>query len=406
MTSNSLAYISTPVKALNDNEVQQLRADTPACENLIHFNNAGSSLMAQPVYQSVLDHLAAEQALGGYEAADKAPLNEFYTTFAELLNAEPSEIAFVENATRAWDMAFYALPLSACDRVLTHVSEYASNYLALMQLAARRNITIDIAPSDSSGQVDVAAMEALITPQTKLIALTHVPSQGGLVNPAEEVGLLAKKHKLLYLLDACQSVGQLNVDVKAIGCHMLSGTGRKFLRGPRGTGFLYVKHDLIESLDPPFIDLHAAHWSAPDKFEWAAGAIRFENFESFVAGRIGLTAAARYAMDIGLARIESRVELLADYLRLQLYSVPGVEVHDLGKKRCGIVTFTKADEKPENIAARLRAVGINISVTLGSTAQLDLGARELPAVARASVHYYNSQMEIDRFCVELQSGWD
>ncbi len=392
------------MKALNQEDVQRLRADTSACEHLIHFNNAGSSLMPQPVYQAVLDHLAAEQSLGGYEAANQAPLDEFYSTFAELLNVEPLEMAFVENATRAWDMAFYSLPLNAGDRVLTHVSEYASNYLALMQLAERRNIAIDVAPSDSTGQLDVAAMEALITPQTKLIAITHVPSQGGLVNPAEEVGQLAKKHKLLYLLDACQSVGQLNVDVQAIGCHMLSGTGRKFLRGPRGTGFLYVKRDLIDTLDPPFIDLHSAHWNKPDGYEWAPGAIRFENFESFVAGRIGLTAAARYAMDIGLRRIESRVDLLAEYLRLQLYSVPGVEVHDLGSRRCGIVTFTKVGESPTEIANRLRKVNINISVTPGSYAQLDLGERELAAVARASVHYFNTQLEIDRFCVELQSG--
>ncbi|MFK8032188.1 MAG: aminotransferase class V-fold PLP-dependent enzyme [Gammaproteobacteria bacterium] len=395
------AYTSTTMKALDDNDIRQLRDDTPACEKLIHFNNAGSSIMPQPVYQSVLDHLATEQTLGGYEAASLAPLDQFYLTFAELLNADPREMAFVENATRAWDMAFYSLPLNSGDRVLTHVSEYASNYLALLQLAKRRNIKIDVAPSDASGQVDVEAMEALITPDTKLIALTHVPSQGGLVNPATEVGALAKKHKLFYLLDACQSVGQLHVDVKAIGCHMLSGTGRKFLRGPRGTGFLYVSRDIIDQLDPPFIDLHSAHWNTPATFEWADDAIRFENFESFVAGRIGLTAAARYAMNIGLDRIETRVELLADYLRMQLSNVPGMAVHDLGRKRCGIVTFTKQGEDAFDVKKRLSASQINISVTPSSYAQLDLGERELPAVARASVHYFNTQVEIERFCEVL-----
>lgn len=379
-------------------DIDRVRADTPACERMIHVNNAGSSLQPEPVTRAVLDHLTLEQQIGGYEAEAQAAndLASFYTGFASLLGCRPHEIAYVENATRAWDMAFYGLPLSEGDRVLTHASEYASNYLALLQQAKRRGIRIDLVPSDEFGQVDVAAMERMVGPRTRAILLTHVPTQGGLVNPAEAVGRIAKAHGLVYMLDACQSVGQMPVDVSAIGCHVLSGTGRKFLRGPRGTGFLYVSDAIIERIEPPFIDLHAATWTAPQSFELAEGAKRFENYESFVAGRIGLARAVAYASEIGIEAIGARVTDLATTLRAALDERRDVTVHDLGEQQCGIVTFRKADEEPQATSERLRAAGINTSVSVRPYAQLDLGERGLDALVRASVHYFNTGNEIER----------
>lgn len=249
-------------------DIDRVRAETPSCADVLHFNNAGSSLMPLPVFEAVSNALKLEYSVGGYEAERLLgdELRVFYDEFAGLLNAEPEEIAFVENATRAWDMAFYGLPLKAGDRVVTHASEYASNYLALLQQAKRRGIVIDLVPSDAHGQIDLTALEAAIRPETKLIALTHVPTQGGLVNPAVEVGSIARRHDITYLLDACQSVGQIDVDVKAIGCDILSGTGRKFLRGPRGTGFLYVRKAIAETIEPPFIDLLSATWTQPQRY--------------------------------------------------------------------------------------------------------------------------------------------
>ncbi len=381
--------------------VAQLRAETPACEKILHFNNAGASLMPNPVYEAVVGHLSLEMDVGGYEASAlaRASLDHFYEAFATLLRVKPEEIAYVENATRAWDMAFYALPLKEGDRIITHTSEYVSNYLAFLQMAKRKGVEIDIAPSDDTGQIDIEALSSVLTPRTKLIAITHVPTQGGLVNPAAEVGRFAREHGLIYILDACQSVGQIDVDVSKIGCQILTGTGRKFLRGPRGTGFLYISNELVNELDPPFIDLHAATWTDAASFEFAPGARRFENWESYVAGRVGLAAAVDYALNIGLVAIEGRVTGLAETLRIRLSEIDDVTLHDLGAQKCGIVTFDKVGEAPEDIAKRLIADNrINISVSYREYAQLDFGRRGLRAVVRASVHYFNTEAEVNDFC--------
>lgn len=387
-------------------DIEKVRRDTPSCEAVLHFNNAGSSLMPKPVFEALQNVLRDENEFGGYEAERRAKddIATFYTEFAALLNCVPDEIAYVENATRAWDMAFYGLNLKKGDRVITHGSEYASNYLALLQQSRRLGFEIDLVPSDASGQIDVDALDQMIGPDTKLIAITHVPTQGGLVNPAAAVGKIAKKHGVLYLLDACQSVGQIDVDVAEIGCDVLSGTGRKFLRGPRGTGFLFVRKGIINQIDPPFIDLLSATWTGANSFEFANGAKRFENWESYVAGRVGLMAAVKYARGIGLKNIEARVESLAENLRKALVDLKGVDIHDLGEKKCGIVTFTKAEKDPAEMADKLRQSGINVSVSAMPYARLDLEPRGLSAMTRASVHYFNTQAEIDSFIKAIDTA--
>jgi selenocysteine lyase/cysteine desulfurase len=237
----------------------------------------------------------------------------------------------------------------------------------------------------------------------KLIAITHIPTNGGLVNPAAEIGDVARKAGVLYLLDACQSVGQMPMDVQKIGCDFLSATGRKFLRGPRGTGLLYVREEVCQELEPPLLDLHAATWTSKDEYVVRPDARRFENWEQNYAGKLGLTAAIEYALGWGLDSIESRVLTLAGQLRDGLIKVAGASVLDLGVRRCGIVSFVLAGREASEIKRRLAAEQINVSVSPREYTLLDMQARQLTSVVRASVHYYNTEAEIERFLAVMRT---
>jgi selenocysteine lyase/cysteine desulfurase len=356
--------------------------------------------MPQPVLDAVVQHLQDEAMLGGYEAADAsaAAIERVYDAAARLLGASADEIAIVENATRAWDMAFYSMPFAPGDRILTAQAEYASNYLAFLQVARRTGAVVEIIPNDVYGQVDLAALRQMIDGRVKLIAVTHVPTNGGLVNPAVEIGQIVRAAGVCYLLDACQSVGQMPIDVRAIGCDMLSATGRKYLRGPRGTGLLYVRRAWIERLEPPLIDLHAATWTAPNQYRLRSDARRFENWETNVAGKIGLGVAIDYALGWGLKSIWARVRDLASRLRWQLRELPDVTVHDLGQTQCGIVSFAVAGQTAAAVRDRLRERQINVSISRLTSTRLDMAARGLDELVRASVHYYNTNDELDRLC--------
>jgi selenocysteine lyase/cysteine desulfurase len=384
-------------------DIAKARRDTPATANIVHFNNAGAALPPQPVVAAQIAHIQREAEIGGYEAAYEAKdrVANIYQSIARLIGARADEIALVENATVAWDMAFYAVPLQKGDRILTAQAEYSSNYIAFLQRQRQIGFSIEVIPNTSTGEIDVEALARMIDDRVRLIAVTHVPTNGGLVNPAAEIGAIARQHGILYLLDACQSVGQMPVDVKEVGCDLLSATGRKYLRGPRGSGFLYVKREVLDRLEPPFLDNHAANWTAPEKYELRQDARRFENWENNYAAQLGLGAAVDYALDLGLANIASRIDVLAALLRQRLSAIPGATVADIGRRKCGIVSMHLAGKDSSALRMTLRQRGFNCSVSTPASTLLDAIARRLPDVLRASVHYYNTEEEIERFTSEL-----
>lgn len=380
-------------------DLQRARLETPGTAHVLHFNNAGASLPSQPVLDATIAYLQREALMGGYEAATQfhEEHENTYLAVARLIGAERSEIALTESADTAWNRAFYSLPFQPGDRVLTSTAEYRSNYIVYLQAQKRLGITVEVVPNDDSGQLDVTALRHMLDKRVKLISITHVPTSGGLVNPAAEIGNVAREHGIFYLLDACQSIGQMPINVEDIGCDLLSATGRKYLRAPRGTGFLYVRKSIVDQLEPLTLSGFSAEWTGPSTYQLHAGANRFENFESNKAALVGLGVAVTYALEWGLDAIWQRVRTLADDLRIRLAALPGVLVHDRGRVQCGIVTFTIEGRDPAAIQHLLGEQHINVTVSLRKAALLDLDERGLEGVIRASVHYYNSEEEVERF---------
>jgi cysteine desulfurase / selenocysteine lyase len=388
-----------------DWDIVRLRAETAGCEQSTFFNNAGASLQPRAVVARVIEHLRLEERVGGYEAADLVAheLERLYESVARLLGCAAEEVALQENATRAWEMAFYSLRFAPGDRIVTAANEYASNYIAFLHVAERTGAEICVVESDQTGEVDLEALHGLLDDRVKLIALTHVPTNGGLVQPAARVGELARRAGIPFLLDACQSVGQMHMDVNVLGCDMLCATGRKYLRGPRGTGFLYVRNSMLAQMEPPLLDLRAATWVEKGKFEIRGDARKFETWESAAALRLGLGVAIEYALALGLERIERRVQHLAALLRERLAEVAGVTVRDLGRLRCGIVTFTHDLHSAGDVMQRLQANGIAVRTIVRSSTRIDMEQRGLDELVRASVHYYNTEAEVERLCQVLRA---
>lgn len=393
-------------------DLERLRQETAATSRIIHFNNAGASLQPSCVTEAVMSHLEAEQELGAYEAANlvQAELAEFYSATAALLNCQPDEIAYVENATRGWQLALASVSFEAGDLIVTTAGEYASNYLELLHLQKRRQIRILTMELGADGLVDLQALHDLLQTQKRqgarlrMLCLTHISSQRGDVQPAAEIGRLADDFGMLFLLDACQSAGQKCLDVDVLGCDFLCASGRKYLRGPRGTGFLYVNQKRLAELEPPFIDLHSASWQSPGEYALSPGAQRFEIWERNIAGQLGLAKAIAYCNQLGMKNIEARIDQLQTRLHDGLALLAGIEYLELSAERCGIVSFYSENLSSEDIHRRLAAQGINCSLVRARNAQLDIAIHPSRDACRASVHYYNSEEEVDRFLQVLEES--
>jgi cysteine desulfurase/selenocysteine lyase len=383
-------------------DIAALRADTPGCANVIHLNNAGSALPPAIVTDTMVEHLRREEQIGGYEAHAEARDRGagVYASVAELINAPIERVALVESATVAWDRGLQAIafsdPIGPGDRMLVSGSEYASNVLPLLQLARRTGASVEVIPDGSDGTVDVEALGDMLDERVRIVSINHAPSQNGLVNDVVGVGDMLRRHgsPAWYLVDACQSVGQMPVDMGRIGCDVLSATGRKFLRGPRATGFLVVSQRMLDDLEPFPADLHAATWTALDEYRLADGATRFESWEKAYAALLGMGAAVDYALACGIEAIAERIGALAERARAGLAEIPGVTVRDRGSVRSGIVTIRVDD--PAGVVAGLRARGINTSLSTPDYSQIDFGRDQAPGLVRISPHAYNTDDEVDQ----------
>jgi len=380
-------------------DIEKIRAETPGIDFSTHLLACGSSLMPQRVVDVILEHTQLEALMGGYEAEAKKidDLNKIYDVVAEHIGANSNEIALMENSTVAWSHAFYALPLKSGSRILTSEAEYAANYVAFLQRAKRDNLTIDIIPSDQNGTLDTNALEAMVDERVGLIAISWIPTNGGLVNPAEDVGKVAKKYNIPYLLDACQAAGQMQIDVNKIQCDFLSATGRKFLRGPRGTGFLYINEKWLGTIEPVMIDHFGAPWVEKNVYELREDARRFETWENSYALRAGLGEAIKYAEEIGIDLIHERVQLLAKFNRDLLSDIKNIQLRDIGSEQCGIISFS-IDEKndPKEIVDQMSEAGFAIGLVDPESTLIDSERRNLPTLLRMAPHYYNTEDEIEK----------
>ncbi|MET8798453.1 aminotransferase class V-fold PLP-dependent enzyme [Nocardia sp. NPDC004568] len=379
---------------------QRVRDDTPGVgAGAVFLDSAGSSLPPRVVTETVIGHLRREAEIGGYRAANErlADLAGVKDAIATLLNTTPDTIALSDSATRGWTDFFYAVPLHPGDRILLSGADYASNAIAALQRARATGARVEQIPSDEVGRIDLDALAAMMDERVRLVSLLHVPTNGGLVNPVAAAARIAREAGALVLLDACQSAGQLPLDVAELDVDALSATGRKWLRGPRGTGFLYLRPELAAAMEPGRLDLHSARWTAPQEYRMAPDASRFEFWEHDVAARLGLGAAVRYLLELGPEQVYSAIAESAEYLRGALGDLAGVTVRDLGVEHSGIVSFTVAGTAPVEVRDRLLGKDITVTVSHRGSTLLDMSARGLDAVVRASPHCFVSRDELDRF---------
>jgi len=364
-----------------------------------HLNNAGAALAPRVVRKAIDEHLDLESEIGGYEAAElrAGEVREVYAAVGRLLGAKGENVALMQNSTVAFAQAISAFDLGPEDSILTSQDDYASNQIMYLSLAQRRGVRILRATDAPEGGIDPEEVRRLVARQRPtLVALTWIPTNSGLVQPAESIGEICRASEIPYLVDACQAVGQMPIDVTRLGCDFLSATARKFVRGPRGLGFLYISDRMLgRGAHPLLIDMHGATWTERDAFELTPDARRFETWEFAYALMFGLGAAAQYALDVTLETARDRSRDLAAYVRERLARISGVRVLDRGKELCAIATAEIEGWHSRDVKLALRRRRINTSSPEREDAVIDMDSKHVTSALRISPHYYNTREEID-----------
>jgi selenocysteine lyase/cysteine desulfurase len=390
-------------------EILKLRRETRGCARVIHLNNAGASLMPEPVVKAITNHIELEASIGGYEAAavQAEDIKQFYVQAAKLINSKAVNIAFTSSATDSYTRALSSIPFKAGEVILTSNDDFISNQIQFLSCQKRFGVRIERIKNAKEGGVDLNDLEdKMKSLQPVLLAITHIPTNSGLVQPVKRIGEIASRYPdTWYLLDACQSAGQMKLNVDELKCDFLSVTCRKFLRGPRGTGFLYVSDKVLKTgLEPLFIDMRGAEWIDKNSYRQRDGAIRFEDWEFAYALVLGTKTAIEYCLAVGEDRIEQRVKELSSYTRHQLAAIPGVRVLDKGPELGGLVTFhIGGDAEPVSLARELLKRKINVVPSYRQFAVIDFDEKKVGWALRASPHYYNTISEIDHFTEALKN---
>jgi len=388
-------------------EIEKFRNDTIGCNNVNHLNNAGASLMPNVVTQSILEHIKLESEIGGYEAsalrADE--IQQFYVQAGKLVNCKASNIAFTASATDSYTRALSSIPFQSGDIILTDNDDFISNQIQFISCQKRFGIKIVRVENAEIGGVDLQDLEEkLFRLQPKLLAITHIPTNSGLVQPVKSIGEIYSRYervhgdKTWYILDACQSAGQMKLDIEELKCDFLSITIRKFLRGPRGTGFLYISDKALKfGLEPLFIDMRGAEWIEKDEYKQQLDAKRFEDWEFAYALVLGSKVAIEYCLKIGEDKIWQQVQTLSKYMRTELSKINKVRVLDKGPEVGGLVTFTVEGSQPKYIVDELLKRKINVVPSFRNFAVIDFDEKKVQWAIRASPHYYNTVEEINLF---------
>lgn len=387
------------LKTLSNAQLARIRRDTPGLKGRLNLDNAGSSFMATPVIERMKAALEQDVLLGGYVAQEQQQneLDDIYPTLAALFGGLATDYAVVGSAVDGWTKAFYSLPLELGDNIVTAYTEYCANYVAYLQLKEKRGVEIRVARMAAEGGVDLEHLESLVDANTKLISITHMPSSSGEIVDVAAVGRIARKHDILFQLDACQSAGHIPLNVNDLGCDIMTGTARKFLRGPRGIGFLYVNERARQKMEPIVLTNQSAAWVQSDKYDLRSDTRVFEAWERSVVNQLGFKAALDYYQNIGVKEAGHTLLNVADYLRSGLAVKSNVSMTCPHSARSAIITFNLTGLSPEDVKMRMEGHGISTQIASVNHTRLDLEARQIDKAVRVSPHYYTTSEDVDRF---------
>ena len=389
-------------------DVAGVRGDFPILTRTMHgkplvfLDSAASAQKPRQVIDAMRDVYEREYAnvhRGLYEISEAvtARYEGVRETIRGFINATHThEIIFTRNATESINLvaASYGRTfLEEGDEIIISELEHHSNIVPWQMLRDEKGVVLRIAPISDDGELVMSEFEKLLGARTKLVALAHMSNVLGTILPVAEITRLAHAAGAKVLLDGCQSVTHLPVDVREIGCDFYVFSGHK-LYGPSGIGVLYAREDLLEAM-PPYMgggDMIAS--VTFEKTTWSKLPHKFEAGTPAIAQAIGLGAAIGYVSALGLDQIGAHEQDLLNYGTQQLSSIEGLRLVGTAPAKASVLSFTLDCAHPHDIATVIDRAGV--AVRAGHHCAQPLMARlDIPATVRASIGMYNTRADID-----------